>query len=77
MATEIKQVPVHKSENGVWMLEGQGFNSAARTIAVEAMRALKHDTNDFRKRDAVIDAIYETLEGMLNYVAENGSRDSG
>ena len=69
----IKQVPVHKSESGVWMASCSEYTSAARLVAEEAMRALGIDVSDFRKRDAVINAICGPVEGMLEYASKNNS----
>lgn len=77
MPIDIKQVPVHKSKNGVWMASNDPtqpeFVSASRAVAVHAMRALGADEHDVHKRDRVIYAIYGIVEGMLDYVSENSN----
>lgn len=58
-----------KSDCGVWMVRGT-TNSIARHVAIQAMRALDMDVNDFRKRDAVIMEISGTIEEALDEAAQ-------
>lgn len=51
---------------GVWMMDNERCESAARHLAIRALVAMDLDPNDFRLRDKVIMATADTLNRMLD-----------
>lgn len=64
-------VKVYK-RGSVWMTDDQQHISAARAVAVDVMRCLGMDENDFRTRDKIIFAIIDRIDGMLDHVDSIG-----
>jgi hypothetical protein len=64
------------SHGSVWMTDDQACISAARAVAVDAMRSLGMDEGDWRTRDNIIMAISDRINGMLEYVRHNQLLDS-
>ena len=56
----------------VWMASRHDCISAARLVAVDAMRALGHNPEDFRLRDKVVLAIFPTVNDQLDSAFEQG-----
>lgn len=56
---------VHKQDS-VWMTV-EPHISASRAVAVDVMRCLGIDENDFRTRDKIIFSISDRIDGMLDY----------
>ena len=63
---------VTRHETGVWTSRGNPVESASRLVAIDAMVAMGLDSGDFRKRDKIISAICERVDGMLDHAASQG-----
>ena len=55
----------------VWMLDDQACISAARAVAVDAMRSIGIHEGDWHTRDKIIMAISDRINGMLDHVRHN------
>lgn len=58
-----------KSDVGVWMANPDRCESVARMIAIDVMIGFGMDLSDFRKRDQIICAISDRVNGTLDYVS--------
>ena len=57
-----------QSNRGVWMSVASPYESVSRLIAIDAMKALDLDPNDFRTRDKIINGINNRVNGTLDAV---------
>ena len=72
----MKKFKVRRSPEGVWLTDGGRYESVARAVAVDAMRALGLDPNDYRTRDKIIAGIHVRLEGSLDYLDQQIPKDT-
>lgn len=61
---------VVRSSVGVWMAQDEEMVSVSRMIAIDAMRAMGLDPNEWRLRDEIISAICQRVDGTLDSVAQ-------
>lgn len=55
-----------RTDGGVWMHDAERTESVARMVAIDALRALGMDVNDFRIRDKVITGISARINSTLD-----------
>lgn len=61
---------VTKTDCGVWMYDDGSGISVSRRVAMDVMRTLGLDPNDFRTRDKIITGISNTVDDVLDSVSE-------